>query len=86
MTSHLPEPDRGLADPRELLLGYLDYNRTMVARQFDGLSDVEARTSRLPSGWTPVELLKHLVFMERRWLRWGFAAEAVPEPWGRRRQ
>ena len=46
------------------------------------MSDEELRTSRLPSGWTPLELVKHLVYMERRWLRWGFLAEQVPQPWG----
>jgi len=30
----------------------------------------------------PLELLKHLVFMERRWLQWGFAGEQVDDPWG----
>jgi hypothetical protein len=36
------------------------------------------RASRLPSGWTPLEVLKHLVYMEQRWLRWGFYAEQLP--------
>src|SRR5262249_54016136 len=38
--------------------------------------------SRLPSGWTPLELLVHLTMMERRWFRWGFAGEQVDDPWG----
>ncbi len=37
------------------------------------------RTDRATS-WTPIELLKHLVYMERRWLVWGFLAEPVPDP------
>ena len=28
----------------------------------------ELRRSRLPSGWTPLELLKHLTYVEMRWL------------------
>jgi Protein of unknown function (DUF664) len=71
-----------LSDPRELLLAYLDKYRSVIARKLDGLPDAELRTSRLPSGWTPLELVKHLVYMERRWIRWGFAAEPVPDPWG----
>lgn len=47
-----------------------------------GLAESELRTSRLPSGWTPVQLLKHLVYMERRWFRWAFAGEPVPDPRG----
>jgi uncharacterized damage-inducible protein DinB len=76
------KPDKGLTDPKELLLAYLDYFRSVIARKLAGLSEQELRRSRLPSGWTPLELLKHLVYMERRWLRWGFRAEPVPEPWG----
>ncbi|MDX6263199.1 MAG: hypothetical protein QOH84_4887 [Kribbellaceae bacterium] len=73
-------PDDQLSDTRELHLAWLDFFRETVARKLAGLSDAELRTSRLPSGWSPLELLKHLVFMERRWLRWGFAAEPFDEP------
>jgi uncharacterized damage-inducible protein DinB len=73
-------PDDQLSDTRELHLAWLDFYRETVARKLTGLSDAELRTSRLPSGWSPLELLKHLVFMERRWLRWGFAAEPFDEP------
>jgi hypothetical protein len=80
----LPEPDGQLGDAKQLLLGYLDYYRSVVARKVDGLSDAELRSTRLPSGWTPLELVKHLVYMERRWLQWGFAGVPVEEPWGDR--
>jgi hypothetical protein len=76
------KPARDLADPKEVLLGFLDNYRSVVVAKLDGLSDTELRTSRLPSGWTPLALLNHLVHMERRWLRWGFLAEPVPEPFG----
>ena len=36
----------------------------------------------MPSGWSPLELLKHLTLMERRWLVWGFEGQVVPDPWG----
>jgi len=71
-----------LADPKELLLGYLDFYRSVIARKLDGLTEPQLRGSRLPSGWAPLELLNHLVHMEARWVRWGFAAEQLPEPWG----
>jgi hypothetical protein len=48
------------------------------------LSDVEQRTSRLASGWTPIELLGHLAHMERRWFVWGWQHEDVEAPWGDR--
>lgn len=82
MTAWLTEPDPDRTDVAELFLGYLDWYRDVIVRKLDGLSDAELRASRLPSGWTPLELLKHLVFMERRWLRWGFEAEPVDDPWG----
>ena len=75
-------PALELADPKELLLGYLDFYRSVVARKLDGLTEPQLRGSRVPSGWTPLELLNHLVHMEARWVRWGFAAERLPEPWG----
>ena len=80
--SAVEKPSRELSDPRELLLGFLDYYRSAVGRKLEGLTDSELRTSRLPSGWTPLELLKHLVFMEQRWLQWGFMAEPMPSPRG----
>ncbi len=82
MTPKLPEPGQGTSDPKALFLDYLDYYRETVTAKLDGLTEDEMRTSSVPSGWTPLELVKHLVFMERRWLRWGFAAEPVSEPWG----
>lgn len=76
------EPPDTLTDPRELLGGYLDFYRDALLRKLDGMSEHRLRTSALPSGWTPLELLKHLAYVERRWLRWGFTAEQVDEPWG----
>jgi uncharacterized damage-inducible protein DinB len=78
----LPEPPASLSDPAELLAAYLDFYRSVVLRKLDGLSDAELRSSRLPSGWTPLELLKHLAYVELRWLRWGFAGENFADPWG----
>ncbi|MER5638086.1 DinB family protein [Kitasatospora sp. NPDC002227] len=81
---HLPEPSMRLADPSELLLDYLDYYRSAVGAKVEGRSDAELRRALVPSGWSPLELLKHLVHMEQRWLRWGFLAEQVAAPWGDR--
>ncbi len=75
-------PDNQLSDTRDLHLAWLDYYRQTVERKLTGLSETELRSSRLPSGWSPLELLKHLVFMERRWLRWGYLAEPFDQPWG----
>ncbi|MFB4314164.1 DinB family protein [Actinomadura sp. 21ATH] len=83
--AHSPaEPPDRLTDPRDLLTGYLDHYRDALLRKLDGLSDKELRTAPLPSGWTPLQLLKHLTYVEIRWLRWGFAGEDVAHPWGDR--
>jgi len=79
------EPAPTLADPHELLEGYLDYYRSTLLRKAAALPEEELRASRLPSGWTPLELIRHLQYVEQRWLNWGFAAEQVPDPWGDRR-
>ncbi len=76
------KPDRGLGEPKDVLLGFLDYYRSVIARKVEGLTDEELRESRLPSGWSPLELVKHLVYMERRWLQWGFCAEPIADPHG----
>jgi uncharacterized damage-inducible protein DinB len=78
------EPPKSLADARELLDAYLDYYRDAVMRKINGLSEQDLRSSRLPSGWTPLELLVHLTWVERRWFRWDFAGERFAQPWGDR--
>ncbi|GAB3593739.1 DinB family protein [Angustibacter peucedani] len=81
MSPLLPDPGP-TTDVRATFLRYLDFYREVVVDKVSGLSDDDLRASRLPSGWSPVELVKHLVFMERRWFVWGFLGEAVDEPFG----
>lgn len=76
------EPAPELTDPHTLLEGYLDHYRRTLLRKIAQLSEEELRVSRLPSGWTPLELVRHLQHVEQRWLVWGFMAEQVAEPWG----
>lgn len=78
----LPEPTGAPAPRAEVFLGYLDYFRSVLVDKVQGLSDVDLRSSRLPSGWTPLALLVHLTYVERRWLGWGFEGEPFAEPWG----
>jgi len=61
---------------------YLDWLREDLIEGIQALSPAERRESRLPSGWTPIELLSHLLHMEQRWFVWGFLGEQVAEPWG----
>jgi uncharacterized damage-inducible protein DinB len=80
VTAVFPEP-ASTPDLRGLLLDYLDFFRGVVADKLEGLSDAELRTSVVPSGWSPAGLVNHLVNVERRWLRWGFQAESLDDPW-----
>ncbi|MEV0679200.1 DinB family protein [Actinosynnema sp. NPDC050436] len=71
------EPALDLADPARLVVAYLDFYRDTLLRKVDGLSDEQARTSLVPSGWAPITLVKHLGHVEQGWLRWCFAGEDI---------
>jgi uncharacterized damage-inducible protein DinB len=82
LTELRDEPPRSLEDARDILLQQLSYYRATLLAKLDGLSPDQLTGSILPSGWSPLGLLKHLVFVERRWMQWGFEAEQVADPWG----
>lgn len=65
----------------QVMLRYLDHYRETAIEKVLGLPDPTTRSSMLPSGWTPVELLRHLTYMEQRWFVWGFLGEDVGDPW-----
>ncbi|MFI1496692.1 DinB family protein [Streptomyces platensis] len=75
------EPPVTLTSPYDLLTGYLDFYRNTVLRKLEGMSDAELRASRMPTGWSPLGLFKHLACVELRWLQWGFDGEHIEEPW-----
>jgi hypothetical protein len=85
MNARFPSPTDPVPSQREVFLRYLDYFRSVLLSKVEGLPERELRSSRLPSGWTPIELVKHLTFVELRWLEWGFEGRQVPEPWGDRK-
>jgi uncharacterized damage-inducible protein DinB len=76
-----PEPTIPASSRTEVFLRYLDYFRDRVTAKLEALPAAELRRTRLPSGWTPLELLKHLRHVERRWLEWGFEGRDVGDPW-----
>jgi uncharacterized damage-inducible protein DinB len=76
------EPPRSLEDPKHILLQQLSYYRASLLAKLDGLTEDQLRSSIVPSGWSPLGLLKHLVFVERRWMQWGFEAEQMLDPRG----
>ncbi|MFC8847301.1 MULTISPECIES: DUF664 domain-containing protein [unclassified Micromonospora] len=82
MAMAFPEPTAPAAGRSEVFLRYLDYFRGMVVAKVSALPASELRRSRIPSGWTPLELLKHLRYVELRWIEWGFQGREVRDPWG----
>lgn len=76
-----PSPTIPAGSRTEVFLRYLDFFRSRLINKLREMPETELRSSRLPSGWTPLELLKHLRYMERRWLEWGFAGQAIADPW-----
>lgn len=77
-----PEPTNPASSRAEIFLRYLDYFRSELVRKIEALPEMELRRSRLPSGWTPLELIKHLTYVELRWIDWGFRGRTVADPWG----
>lgn len=77
-----PEPTEAASSRAAVLVRYLDYFRDEVVAKIGSLDDAAARHSLLPSRWTPLELAKHLTFVELRWLEWGFEGRDVGDPWG----
>ena len=85
MNVPFPEPTNVVESRAEVLLGYLEYFRSVLITKLQTLPEDELRGSRLPTGWTPIELLKHLIQVEVRWLEWGFEGQDVAQPWADQR-
>ncbi|MGW4391770.1 DinB family protein [Streptomyces sp. NPDC004685] len=60
---------------------FLDAQRASARAILDGLTDEQLRTSVLPSGWTPLGLIKHLGDAEQHWFQEVFSGTAVDAPW-----
>ncbi len=56
-----------LGDEQESLLAALERHRDAILWKLDGLTDEQLRTSTLPSGMTPIGLVKHLASVEYGW-------------------
>jgi uncharacterized damage-inducible protein DinB len=80
-----PEPTTPATSRAEVFLRYLDFFRDRVVSKLEGLPPGELRSSRLMSGWAPMELIKHLRYVELRWLEWGFEGRDLPDVWGDRK-
>ena len=81
MSMPFPSPTEPASSTAEVFGRYLDFFRDRLITKLRSLPAAELRASRLPSGWTPLELLRHVTFVEMRWLEWGFEGREVPDPW-----
>jgi hypothetical protein len=61
--------DSGISE-RDRLQHFLDQQRMAVAAIIEGLSEAQLHTPVLPSGWTPIGLVRHLAGAEAMWFQW----------------
>ncbi|MBB3041368.1 DUF664 domain-containing protein [Nocardioides soli] len=76
------EPAKGGPAGAARWAAYLDWVRADLAATVLALPEERRRTTLVPSGWTPIELLSHVLHMEQRWFVWGFLGDSVDDPWG----
>jgi len=77
-----PSPTTPAASRAAVFTGYLDYFRSRLVSKLTSLPPQALTASVLPSGWAPIELIKHLRYVEQRWLVWGFEGASIADPWG----
>jgi uncharacterized damage-inducible protein DinB len=77
-----PEPGTRRASRTDVLLEYLDYFRSRLVSKLESLPAGGLRASRVGSGWTPLELLNHLRYVELRWMEWRYEGRDVADPQG----
>lgn len=73
--------NRSDAATKAALHDYLRFQRDSVLAIIDGLDDDTARTSVVPSGWTPLGMVEHLAHAERHWFQELVIGVADSLPW-----
>jgi hypothetical protein len=62
----------------DVLIGFLDTQREHALGILEGLSEEQLRSSVLPSGWSPLAMVKHLALaVEHYWIRCIVAGESL---------
>lgn len=62
-------------DEEAMLAAFLDWHRATVLCKLQGLSDAQLRRPHVPSGLTPLGIVKHLGAVELSWFRVDFVGE-----------
>jgi hypothetical protein len=55
---------------RDRLQHFLNQQRSAVLAIIEGLDEAQLHTPVLPSGWTPIGLVRHLAGAEAMWFQW----------------
>jgi hypothetical protein len=66
---------------RDRLQYFLDQQRNAVLAIVEGLDEVQVNTPVLPSGWTPIGLIRHLAGAEAMWFQWVVAGVQPQVTW-----
>ncbi len=66
---------------RQQLMDFLNFQRAVLVRKAEGLTDEQARQSLAPSNLTLAGLVKHSIFVEDIWAVYRFAGQDMIEPW-----
>jgi len=70
----VPDDDLGVrSTERNMLSGFLDWYREVVAHKAQGLSRGDATRVMTPSGMSPLGIVRHLAYVETWWFQCTFA-------------
>jgi uncharacterized damage-inducible protein DinB len=78
--ARLKNKDVRTGSEKDILQVSLDRHRDAVVWKLSGLSDEQLRTALVPSGTTPLGLVKHLAAVEYGWFCETFGAPTEPLP------
>jgi hypothetical protein len=76
--TELPTDEAPAADERTTLMAFLDYQRVVLARKAEGLTEEQARIAGCPpSDLTLLGLIRHMADVERNWSQQSFMGATV---------
>ena len=79
-TDDRPEPP-STGGEREMLAGFLDFQRATLLWKLEGLDDEQLRRAMVPSGTSLLGLVKHLAYVERSWFQEVWDGQEVSYSW-----
>jgi uncharacterized damage-inducible protein DinB len=77
----MPVPFQAVPDEKTGLGLFLDEQRRAILGKLDDLTDDQARTRSTVSDFCLLTLVKHVAFVERRWMQLEVARRDVPGLW-----